>query len=338
MNNLKCNIYILLCCLFLFISCKNKYSPSFIENKNQVQLNGSIQSTEIRFIYPPKNTRSSTIKNIIDEGSLVKKGDFIAEFTPQKDNTDLLDKKQKIDQILQDKSNKIQDINNQIQKNMVEINKNASDIEVFNKTRSKKSIDDLSQFIPLNNLKKEIIDNKISLVSMDDLKKQNNILEEKISLYKNNYDKRMNLIQKYLSLDAKNEKFIATTDSDGILFSLKNWRNEKFIKGSNVYESEPIARIENTKNMQVVSYLPEEDRNLAKIGQKVKITIFSTQNIELEGTIKSISKIVMPLENWDIAMTSGKPSDIDPLYFQLAVTLNAIPNSLKPATKVQVQL
>ena len=113
---------------------------------------------------------------------------------------------------------------------MVEINKNASDIEVFNKTRSKKSIDDLSQFIPLNNLKKEIIDNKISLVSMDDLKKQNNILEEKISLYKNNYDKRMNLIQKYLSLDAKNEKFIATTDSDGILFSLKNWRNEKFIK------------------------------------------------------------------------------------------------------------
>ena len=90
--------------------------------------------------------------------------------------------------------------------------------------------------------------------------------------------------------------------------------------------------------MQVVSYLPEEDRNLAKIGQKVKITIFSTQNIELEGTIKSISKIVMPLENWDIAMTSGKPSDIDPLYFQLAVTLNAIPNSLKPATKVQVQL
>lgn len=341
MHKFQIYIYFIIFSLFFTPSCKKNDKKYFKFENNSfsfIQLSGSIQSSETHQVYPPENSRITTIENIIEEGSLIKKGDFIAELIPQKNNDEILNKKQKIDQILQEKTKSTQETNAQIQKNINDINKNIADIDLFNKTRATQNISSMAEFIPLNNLKKELIDNKINLISVKMLKEQNNYLQNKLNIYKNNYDKRENILQKNIPKEENLKKFIIKSDADGIIYFLKNWQGEKFIKSSTAYESVPFAQIENTEKIQVVSYLPEENRKNAYLGKAVKVIIFGSQNIEVGGTIKSISKIVMTLKNWDTDLDKGKATSVDPLFFQMVVNLNSLPKSLKPQTKVQVLL
>lgn len=334
---MKIIIYLPIFFLFIFSSC-HKIIHNDLSNKedngNYFPILGSLQSTDIHYVYPPENSRLTSIKNIIEEGSNVKIGDFIAEFTSQNSSEDMLEKKRKLDNLLQEREKYIQDTTSQIQKNMNEINKNLSDIEIYNKTVAKQSINELAEFIPLNTLKKDSLDNKIKTENLKNLKIQNNFLSEKLMNYKNFYSTRINILQK--NQNSQEKSYIVKSKANGIIFFLKNWLGEKFTTGATAYNEIPIARIENIEKMQVLSYLPEEQRKLAHIGLNVKIIIFGSQNLEVEGKIQSISKIVMPLKNWDINLDQSKPSSIDPLFFQLIVSLNS--TSLKPATKVQVLL
>lgn len=203
---------------------------------------------------------------------------------------------------------------------------------------AKKSIDVLAEFIPLNELKKEAIENKENITKVNNLRTQNYYLTKKLSIYKNNYEQRLNILQKNSQTNINKDKFIVTADANGILFFRKNWQGEKYTKSSTIYEDVAFARIENTEKMQAISYLPEENRNNVSIGKKVKVVIFGSQNIEVVGSIHAISKIVMSLKNWDRDLDKGKPSSVDPLYFKILVSLDSLPTTIKPATKVQVLL
>lgn len=330
-----------LICFFALLSicaCHKKkpfFSTARGDDINQIQMTGTLQSTEVFYITAPV---SGPIKNSVEDGSTLKKNDFIADITPQIVNEEALNQKQSLDQLLQDKSSRIEEVQTTIQNNMTTINKAQADIDIFQKTRANKNVNELAQFIPLNDLKKEEIDNRANLATIEQLSLQNTILEKQINLYKTNFDERITLLQKKLAENENKKDSIVKSSGDGMIFFLKNWQGDKFIKGSFVYNGFSFARVENRKKMHVVCYLPEEDRSKALLGKGVSVIVFGAQNQEVSGTIHSISEIVMPLKSWDSDLAKGKESSLDPLFFQMIVSIEDISADLKPGTKVQVSL
>ncbi len=319
----------------LMTSCHSKKKQNTDDTSQQKQLIGIVQSSEISYVSPPKSPSFLySIKDLVEEGHIVKKGDYIAELSVQKNHNDNLTQKQSVDRLIQEKAKQTDEIQALIQKNINDIHKNEADIDI--KNRSKTSTKNLAEYIPLNTIKKDEIDNKISLISVNNLKLQNKYYEQQMKIYKENYEKRLALLQNNLLAPNENQKIIIKADADGMLFLLKNWHQEKYTKGSDAYADVSFARIENTQKIQIMSYLPEEDRDLVAIGKQVQVTIFGPENFQVEGKINSISKIVMSLKNWGPSLDSSKPTSTDPMYFQMAVSLTTIPPGLKPGTQAQV--
>jgi len=264
-----------------------------------ITTNGELDSKNSTVIKGPSSVRSLGIyqnlklNNIIDEGTLVDSGDYIATI----DQTPVLTKMKEVDANLEKFNSKISQskldsalILRADRDNLVNLEFNIHELEVELenslyespvtkdkiKVNLKKAKRALNQAQNNYELKKE---------------KQENIVRTTIIDYNKEVDKKSRFIEVL-------KDFNIVAPQAGMLIYAKNWSGKKIKSGSEISAWNPrVAKLPDLSQMIVKTFVNEVDISKVKIGQRVKIGVDAFVDKDLEGVVKSVANIGEELKN-----------------------------------------
>jgi len=293
--------------LFIFIfTVKSDESESGIQVEVKegefvinITTNGELDSKNSTVIKGPSSVRSLGIyqnlklNNIIDEGTIVDSGDYIATI----DQTPVLTKMKEVDANLEKFNSKISQskldsalILRADRDNMVNLEFNIHELEVelenslyespvtkdkikVNLTKAKRA---LNQAQNNYELKKE---------------KQENIVRTTIIDYNKEVDKKSRFIEVL-------KDFNIVAPQAGMLIYAKNWSGKKIKSGSEISAWNPrVAKLPDLSQMIVKTFVNEVDISKVKVGQNVEIGVDAFVDKKLKGTVKSVANIGEELKN-----------------------------------------
>jgi len=264
-----------------------------------ISTNGELDSKNSTVIMGPGGIRNLGIyqnlklNNIIDEGTIVDSGDYIASI----DQTPLLSKMKDIDANLEKLSAKISQskldsalILRADRDNIINLNYDIHELEVELKnseyespvTKEKLRINlekaqrRYNQAVNNYKLKKEKQDNIVRTATID---------------YQKEADKKGRFIEVL-------RDFTITAPQAGMLIYAKSWGGRKITSGSEISIWNPtVAKLPDLSQMIVKTYVNEVDISQVKVGQKVKIGVDAFPEKELLGTVTTVANIGEELKN-----------------------------------------
>lgn len=274
------------------------------------------KSTEIR---GPQGMRSAgiyntTIKDLITEGTVVKKGDYVATL----DKTEL--------------ATKIQNVQTEIEKE----NTRLEQIKIDTAIQMKGVRDQIAnQRFAMAQEKLEIEKNKYEpqmVIEQSELKLQNSIrtmdqLRNKADLMLIQSDAQVREIEANLRQHAARLKtmtdlaseFTIKAPEDGMLIYQRSWNGKKG-PGSQISGWDPtVAELPDLTNMTSVAYINEVDISKIQKGQIVKIKIDAFPDKEFDGKIISVANIGQELR--------GQEAKV----FEIVISVDQIDDVLRPA-------
>ncbi|MDH3651103.1 MAG: efflux RND transporter periplasmic adaptor subunit, partial [Saprospiraceae bacterium] len=284
-----------------------------------VSATGELKAKKSTKVRGPQSMRSvgiwqTSISNIIPEGTIVGKGEFVAEL----DKTELASKMQevqteiekiqtqleqaKIDTTLEMKGirDEIANLEFTIEQERLEIEKNRYEPEMIieqSRLKLEKSNRDYDQLTNKLELKKIQSDAKIGEIDAN-LRQQTNSLTQ---------------------LSAVAAEFTITAPEAGMLVYEKTWNGKKG-PGSQVSGWDPVvAELPDLSEMTSVLYVNEVDISKVKKGQSVAVKIDAFPEKEFMGNINSVANIGQQLRNQDAKV------------FEVIVQLDQVDSVLRPA-------
>jgi multidrug efflux pump subunit AcrA (membrane-fusion protein) len=251
-----------------------------LQAKNSVKIYGPIQARMVH-IWNMKITK------LVTEGTVVKKGDFVADL----DRSEL--------------SNKIKDLQIELQK--AQSRYTVAKLDTLLKlSKSRDALVNLNYAVEEAKLKKEQ-----SVYEAPAIRRQIEITYEKaIRAYeqaKKNYlteikqsKAEMSEIEAGLSQNKRKldlytkviEDFTVKAPADGMVIYYKEWNGQKRTEGSTIQAWDPVvATLPDLSSMESVTYVNEVDIKKIKIGQPVKIGLDADSDKKLSGEVASIANI-----------------------------------------------
>jgi multidrug efflux pump subunit AcrA (membrane-fusion protein) len=286
---------------------------------NEVYISGEAQSTSSKQINGPENARRFGIYNIkiqdlVPEGTVVKKGDFIGKLDVSEVNGKILDAQlslesaeskytqQELDTTLtlKQERNTIKDLLFNIEEDKLELERSAYESPAAIRSLELK-IDKTER-----DLKEKKADYHIK-------KKQANAKMIQVGTEVAKHKKRID------ELMALQKEFTIYSDDDGMLTYVKEWNGTKKKVGSTITPWEPaIASLPDLTKMESKTYSNEVDIRKIKKGLLAKVGFDAFPDIELEGVVT------------DVANVGESKAGSDIKLFQVLIKLNETNKNIRP--------
>jgi len=284
-----------------------------------VNSTGELQAKRSTKIRGPQQMRSvgiyqTTISELIPEGTVVKKGDFIASL----DKTELATKMQEVqteiekiqtqlEQMRIDTTIEMKDIRDEIanlqfsiEEEKLEIEKNRFEPNMIieqSELKLKKSKRDYDQLLNKLELKKIQSTAKVGEIDAN-LRQQNNKLS---------------------ALNGVAGDFTVMAPEDGMLVYENSWNGKK-TTGSQVSAWDPVVgELPDLSDMISRIYVNEVDISKIKKGQPVKVKVDAFPDHDFDGTVNKVANIGQQLRNQDAKV------------FEVIVQMHEIDSLLRPA-------
>ncbi len=286
---------------------------------------GELKATdEIVLSAPRANRGSLTLAWLVEENSIVKKGQVVARF----DGEQHLIKRDKA-QLSFDKNQLTKvDTNRNLQVNESSIESQSRVLSQEIDMSERFSTEDLAVYS-----KNEIIEqllNKDYLQAKDQFlawsigsqSAQGNAQIELLTLKGKAFSDKVNMHQKAL----ENLEIIAP--ADGIFVYEKNWRGEKVRAGQSLWSGSKLGSIPDLTNMKAIVYILETQASGLKAGQVVDIKLDAYPKQKVSGKVTKIASIA-----------ASREKDNPVKFFEVEVSIDkTLTNIMQPGQKLEATI
>lgn len=253
---------------------------------------GELEAKNSVDILGPQGTRNyriwnMTIQDIIDEGTYVKKGDYVATIDP----TELTGK-------IKDSQLELEKIESQYIQTQLDttLDMRKSRDELINLEYGlveKQLVVDQSQYEPPATIRQAELDYEKAVRTFEQTKENYKIKRDqniaKMTEVSLNKRKQLN------SLEGMNEmmaSFTITAPEDGMLIYKKQWNGTAIKEGSQISAWDPVvATLPDLSVMISVTYINEVDIRKVKAGQKVEIGLDAFPEKKFNGSVLKVANV-----------------------------------------------
>jgi multidrug efflux pump subunit AcrA (membrane-fusion protein) len=247
-----------------------------------------------------RNMRSMSLKilDLVPEGTIVKKGDYIAEL----DRTSY-------DNTLKDEIERLETLNNNLKMKILDTAVTLTDLR--NEIKNQAFAVEVARI----NLEKSKYEPPATIRQAElDLDRETRNLKMKKKSYDLRYTQKVKEINN-ISMDVSRESrliedlktylagFTITSPASGMVIYKRNWNGTKRKAGESINPFDMVvATLPDLSSMLSKTYISEIDINKIKLGQKVNIKIDAFPDKSFEGSVSSIASIGEQLPNSDTKM------------------------------------
>lgn len=286
---------------------------------DEVIISGEAQSTSSKQINGPSNSRQFglyqiKIQDLVPEGTVVKKGDYIGKLDVSELNGKILDAQINLDNAestytqqqldttltLKQERNAIKDLLFEIEETKLELNQSKYEAPAVIRQLE----------IKLEKSERNLISKKEDY----SIKKQQS--NAKMIIASNNVSKNKQRIDELLELQ---KQFTIFSDEAGMVTYIKEWNGSKKQVGSTISPWEPaIASLPDLTKMESKTYSNEVDVRKIKQGLTVKVGFDAFPDIELDGVVTEVANVGETKTGSDIKL------------FQVLIKLNGTNDNIRP--------
>jgi hypothetical protein len=284
-----------------------------------VSATGELKAKKSTMIRGPQGMRTAqiyntTIKDIIPEGTLVKKGDYVASL----DKSELATKIQNIQTEIEKENTKLEQIKIDTAIQMKGIRDQIADQE-FNMAQERLEIE-RNKYEPQMVIEQSQLKLKNSERSMVQLQNKAELMviqsEAKVREIEATIKQQDAKLSQMMELS---ESFNIKAPEDGMLIYQRTWNGKKG-PGSQISGWDPtVAELPDLTKMTSVAYISEIDISKIKKGQKVKIKVDAFPEKEFDGQIITVANIGQELR--------GQEAKV----FEIVIAINQIDDVLRPS-------
>ncbi len=287
--------------------------------KSEVITSGEAQSTSLKQIKGPDNLRKFRLNNLkiqdlIPEGTIVKKGDYVGRLDPSSVNEQILDAElnlesaiskytqQQLDTTLSLKQerNAIKDLRFSMEETKLELKQS-----IYEPPATIKKLE--------INLEKSERDLKEKIENYKIKKRQANAKMVEVGTQVSKIRKKLNDLLKLL------KSFTIYSDGNGMITYDKNWDGTKKKVGSSISPWNPtIASLPDLTKMESKTYANEVDIRKIKEGLPVKVGFDAFPDVIMDGVVT------------DVANVGEKKRGSDIKVFQVMIKLNGYNENIRP--------
>lgn len=264
----------------------------------EISATGELKAKKSIKIRGPQGMRSAgvwqtTIKDLVPEGTKVKKGQFVASL----DKTDLATKITEIQTEIEKLGTQLEQaiIDTAIQMKQVrddmanlQFNMAQEELEIEKNKYEPEMVIEQSK-LKLQNSERSLVqlDNKIDLLKIQS--------DAKIREITTNIKSQNNKLNQLMKLS---EEFTIKAPEDGMVIYQKDWGGSKKGPGSQISGWDPVvAELPDLSLMNSIAYVNEVDISKIRKGQNVTITVDAFPEKEFSGRITSVANIGQQLRN-----------------------------------------
>lgn len=277
------------------------------------------QSTEIKGPEALRNRelglREIKIIDMVQEGTVVDSGDYVAEL----DQTEALSKLKDIEDELEKKKSEYTKARLDTAMELKKLRNDLIDQELRveeHKLRMKQS-----QYEPPSTQRQAEIEYERAKRELQQAKENYQLKEEQARATMNeveiNLEKQQRTKQ---NMDRVLEKFTITAPQNGMVIYEKNWNGEKRKEGSTISPWDlTVATLPDLSGLVSVTYVNEIDISRINTGQKVRISVDAFPDNVYTGTVREVANIGQEIKN------SGAK------VFEVTINLDETDDTLRPS-------
>lgn len=286
---------------------------------SEVITSGEVQSTSLKKINGPTNLRKFRIREVkiedlIPEGTLVKKGDYVGRLDPSDVNEKIIDAKLNLETAISKFTQQKLDTTLTLKQE-----RNALKDLTFNLETAELELAQ-SKYEPPATIKK--LEINLAKLKRDLKEKRENykIKKEQAEATMVEVSAEVSKNRKLLNdLNELLEQFTIYSDSQGMLTYSKEWDGTKKKVGSSISQWNPtIATLPDLTKMESKTYANEVDIRKIKTGLKVEVGLDAFPDLKLPGTVI------------DVANVGEKKRGSDIKVFPVLIKLDKTDPSVKP--------
>ncbi|QTD37717.1 efflux RND transporter periplasmic adaptor subunit [Polaribacter batillariae] len=286
---------------------------------SEVITSGEAQSTSLKNINGPENLRKFKLRDIkiqdlIPEGTIVKKGDYVGRLDPSGVNEQILDARlnletaqskytqQQLDTTLSLKQerNAIKDLRFSMEETKLELKQS-----IYEPPATIKKLE-----IKLEKAERDL---KEKLENYNIKKKQANAKMVEVGTEVSKIKKEVNNLLELL------KSFTIYSNGNGMITYVKEWNGTKRKVGSSISPWDPsIASLPDLTKMESKTYANEVDIRKIKKGLPVKVGFDAFPDVELDGVVT------------DVANVGEKKRGSDIKVFQVLIKLKETNENIRP--------
>jgi multidrug efflux pump subunit AcrA (membrane-fusion protein) len=287
--------------------------------KNEVIISGEAQSTSLKKIKGPSNLRKFKLRDIkiqdlIPEGTVVKKGDYVGRLDPSGVNEQIIDARlnlesaqskytqQKLDTTLSLKQerNGIKDLVFSMEETRLELKQS-----IYEPPATIRKLE-----INLEKLERDLKEKK---ENYEIRKRQARAKMVEVGTEVSKINKQLKALTDLLA------SFTIYSDSQGMLTYAKTWNGDKKKVGSSISPWDPtIANLPDLTKMQSKTYANEVDIRKIKKDLPVVIGFDAFPDVELEGVVTNVANVGEKKRGSDIKI------------FQIQIELSKTNDNIRP--------
>lgn len=286
---------------------------------SEVITSGEAQSTSLKKINGPDNLRKFRLNNLkiqdlVAEGTIVKKGDYVGRLDPSAVNEQILDARLNLETAesrytqeqldttlsLKQERNSIKDLRFSMEETRLELKQS-----IYEPPATIKKLE--------INLEKSERDLREKLENYNIKKRQANAKMVGVGTRVSKIKKELNDLLKLL------ESFTIYSNGNGMITYDKEWDGTKKKVGSNISPWDPtIASLPDLTKMESKTYANEVDIRKIKKGLPVKIGFDAFPDIEMDGIVTDVANVGENKRGSDIKV------------FQVLIKLNSSNSNIRP--------
>lgn len=284
-----------------------------------VSATGELKAKKSTMIRGPQGMRSAqiyntTIKDIIPEGTLVKKGDYVASL----DKSELATKIQNVQTEIEKENTKLEQIKIDTAIQMKGIRDQIADQE-FSMAQERLEIE-RNKYEPQMVIDQSKLKLQNSERAMDQLRNKADLMviqsEAKVREIEATLKQQAAKLKQMTDLSGA---FTIKAPEDGMLIYQRTWNGKKG-PGSQISGWDPtVAELPDLTKMTSVAYISEIDISKIKKGQKVNIKVDAFPDKDFDGQIISVANIGQELR--------GQEAKV----FEIVIAINQTDDVLRPS-------
>lgn len=286
-----------------------------LEAKNSVKINGPQNTREFRIW-------NMTIQDMIDEGTVVKKGDYVAKIDPTELSGKIKDSELEMEKIESQLIQTKLDTTLEMRKsrdNLINLNYAVDEMQLKL---------DQSQYEPPATIRQAEIDLAKAKRAFEQesenykIKREQNVAKMQDVLLSKQKEKR-----KLDGMMALMESFTIMAPEDGMVIYRKDWNGKAISTGSQIGAWDPVvATLPDLSSMISVTYVNEVDIRKVDEGQKVSLGLDAFPEKKLSGEVIKVANVGEQRPNSDAKI------------FQVKIVLNERDDLLKPSMTTSNQI
>ena len=285
-----------------------------------VTATGELRAKNSVEIYGPREAQRAqiyemTILRLIPEGTLVKKGDFVAELD-----------KSALNSKIQETQNELQIAESQFTQTMLDTALTLSEARdnlvnlQYAMEEARLSMEKSAFEPPTTQRQEEINFEKAERAYSQAIKNYDTKVEQAVAQMAEVGAERQKAANSYNDFLSLAQNFTIMAPENGMLIYDRDWSGRKLTQGGTVRVWDPVvATLPDLSVMESITYVNEVDIQKVKVGQHVVLGLDADASKKLTGTVQSVANI------------GEQDPNSDAKVFEVAIVVNEQDSTLRPA-------